>query len=209
MQSAVAQKNAMRSAVARPTARAARPSRAAVVVRASAESRRAVLSGFLATVALTAAKGASAAATPVDLFDDRKAKETGFDLIYEARDLDLPQSVRDGLTQARGSVESTLKRVKESEKRIDNELEPLVQKAYWTAAREELRNQVGTLRFDLNTLASAKGSKEAKKAALAARKDFVTSVEALDLALRKKDKDSALSKLSVAKASLDKALAAL
>ena len=34
-------------------------------------------------------------------------------------------------------------------------------------------------------------------------------VEALDLALRKKDKDSALSKLSVAKASLDKALAAL
>jgi len=208
MQTAVAQKNAMRSAVARPAARAA-PSRSAVVVRASAESRRAVLSGFLATVALTAAKGASAAATPVDLFDDRKAKATGFDIIYEARDLELPQSVRDGFTQARSSIEGTLKRVKESEKRIDNELEPLVQKAYWTEAREELRRQVGTLRFDLNTLASSKASKEAKKAALAARKDFVTSVEALDLALRKKDKDSALSKLSVAKASLDKALAAL
>jgi photosystem II oxygen-evolving enhancer protein 3 len=90
-----------------------------------------VLSGFLATVALTAAKGASAAATPVDLFDDRKAKQSGFDIIYEARDLDLPQSVRDGFTQARASVDATLKRVKESEKRIDTELEPLVQKAYW------------------------------------------------------------------------------
>lgn len=209
MQTAVAQKNAMRSAVARSAARTARPSRAAVVVRASAESRRAVLSGFLATVALTAAKGASAAATPVDLFDDRKVRETGFDLIYEARDLDLPQSVRDGLTQARSSVDSTLKRVKESESRIDTLLEPLVQKQYWTEAREELRRQVGTLRFDLNTLASAKSSKAEKKAALAARKDFVTSVEALDLALRKKDRDSALSKLAVAKSSLDKALAAL
>jgi len=178
------------------------------VVRASAESRRAVLSGFLATVALTAAKGASAA-TPVDLFDDRKAKKAGFDIIYEARDLDLPQSVRDGLDQARSSVEGTIKRVKESEKRIDNELEPLVTKAYWTEAREELRRQVGTLRFDLNTLASTKADKAAKKAALALRKDFITSVEALDLALRKKDKDSALSKLTVAKANLDKVLAAL
>jgi hypothetical protein len=45
-----------------------------------------------------------------------------------------------------------------------------------TEAREELRRQVGTLRFDLNTLASAKSSKEEKKAALALRKDFITSV---------------------------------
>jgi hypothetical protein len=43
--------------------------------------------------------GKAQAVTPVDLFDDRKARKTGFDLIYEARDLDLPQSTRDGLDQ--------------------------------------------------------------------------------------------------------------
>jgi photosystem II oxygen-evolving enhancer protein 3 len=46
-----------------------------------------VLGGLLAsTVAvLSSANKAQAAATPVDLFDDRKVKSTGFDLIYEAR----------------------------------------------------------------------------------------------------------------------------
>jgi hypothetical protein len=46
-----------------------------------------------------------------------------------------------------------------------------------TEAREELRRQVGTLRFDLNTLASTK-PKEAKKEALAARKEFIRAVSA-------------------------------
>jgi photosystem II oxygen-evolving enhancer protein 3 len=63
--------------------------RAAVVVRASAEdSRRAVLGGLLAGVAALAA---SPAANAIDIRDDRKARANGFDLIYEARDLDLPQ----------------------------------------------------------------------------------------------------------------------
>jgi hypothetical protein len=44
-----------------------------------------------------------------------------------------------------------------------------------TLAREELRLQVGTLRFDLNTLASVK-PKEEKKAALALRKEFLSAV---------------------------------
>jgi hypothetical protein len=44
-----------------------------------------------------------------------------------------------------------------------------------TEAREELRRQVGTLRFDLNTLASTKG-KEAKKETMALRKDFIRAV---------------------------------
>lgn len=90
-----------------------------------------MLSGLLAGVALTSAKSAFAAATPVDLFDDRKARKTGFDLIYEARDLDLPQSVRDGLTQARSDLSATVKRVKESEARLDSALEPSIAKAYW------------------------------------------------------------------------------
>lgn len=62
-------------------------------------------------MALTMANQAQAL-TPVDLFDDRKAKQTGFDLIYEARELDLPQNVRDGMTQARSNLADTKKRVK-------------------------------------------------------------------------------------------------
>ena len=169
-----------------------------------------VLGGFAAgAAALFAAGAANAAATPIDLFDDRAAKKKGYDLIYEARDLDLPQSTRDGLTQARSSLEETKKRVKESEKRIDSAIAPSVNKAYWTEAREELRRQVGTLRFDLNVLASAKAGKEEKKAALALRKDFLAAVEDLDLALRKKSKDTAAAKLQTAQAKLDAVLAAV
>lgn len=61
-----------------------------------------VLAGFVAAGAALLAAPKAQAVTPVDLFDDRKARNTGFDLIYEARDLDLPQSERDGLTQVRG-----------------------------------------------------------------------------------------------------------
>ena len=179
------------------------------MVRASAESRRALLSGLFAGAATLASAQAARALTPVDLFDDRKAIANGFDLIYEARDLDLPQDVRDGLVQARASIEGTVKRVKESEARIDAQLEGPISKAYWTEAREQLRRQVGTLRFDLNTLAGAKGGKEEKKKGLALRKSFIAAVEDLDLALRKKDKDTSLAKLGPVKKSLDDALAVL
>jgi photosystem II oxygen-evolving enhancer protein 3 len=176
-----------------------------VVVRA--EARREVLAGFVAAGASLLAVGqVQAAATPVDLKDDRTVRSRGFDLIYEARDLDLAQNVRDGMTQARTDLDATKKRVKESEARIDAALEPSIAKAYWTEAREELRRQVGTLRFDLNSLA-APLAKDERKAALALRKDFIKSVEDLDLALRKKDKDSALAKLAVAKSNLDSVLA--
>ncbi|GIL52023.1 hypothetical protein Vafri_7985, partial [Volvox africanus] len=200
---AVAQKVASRPAVA--------SRRGAVVVRASVETRRAVLGGLLAStvVALTSANKAQAAATPVDLFDDRKARNTGFDLIYEARDLDLPQSVRDGLTQARTSLDETIKRVKESETRIDADLEGFIKKNYWTEAREQLRRQVGTLRFDLNTLASSKAVKADKKKALELKKDFIQKVEDLDFALRAKDEPSALKKLEAAKSALDTVLASV
>jgi len=194
------------SAAVSSAARTVRPSRATVVVRA--EARREVLAGFVAAGAALLAAPKAQAITPVDLFDDRKVRDNGFDLIYEARDLDLPQAERDGLTQARKNLDATIKRVKESESRIDSAIKPSVDKAYWTEAREELRRQVGTLRFDLNTLASTKG-KEAKKDALAARKEFIKAVEDLDFALRKKDKESASSKLTAVQASLDKALSKL
>ena len=37
----------------------------------------------------------------MDIKDARKVREKGFDLIYEAREIDLPQATRDGLTQVR------------------------------------------------------------------------------------------------------------
>lgn len=66
---------------------------------------------------------------------------------------------------------------------------------------------MGTLRFDLNSLAGTKPGKEEKRKAYALRKQFIKSVEDLDLALRKKDKESALAKLSVAQANLDSVIA--
>lgn len=198
---AVAQKLA-RSAVA------ARPARSAVVVRASAEqSRRAVLGGLVAGAALSLAKGAQATATSINLIDDRKAVDNGFNLIYEARNLELPQNERDGLTQFRSDIAVTKSRVKESEARLDEDLEPFIKKNYWTEAREQLRRQVGTLRFDLNTLASAKGGKEDKKKALALGKVFIKKVEDLDFSLRAKDEASALKALEVSKKALDDVLA--
>lgn len=176
------------------------------MVRASieGESRRNVLAGLLAGAAALTASRANA----IDLFDDRKAKKAGYDIIYEARDLDLPQNVREGFTQARESIAETKKRVAESGKRISNELEPVVSKAYWTEAREQLRRQVGTLRFDLNTLASTL-EKPAKVKALSLKDEFLAEVEALDYALVKKDKETALKKLETVKAKLGNVLSTL
>merc|ERR1712093_913244 len=148
------------------------------------------------------------AVTPVDLKDYRKVKSTGFDIIYEARDLDLPQNVRDGLTQARTSVEDTKKRVVESKKRIAGEVLPYIEKAYWTEAKEALRLQVGTLRFDLNTLSETK-SKAEKKTALEAKKQFFSDIEKVDFAIREKKMDAALKSYDIAVKSLDTLLAQL
>ena len=48
-----------------------------------------------------------------------------------------------------------------------------------TAAREELRLQLGTLRFDLNTLGATKPGKSDKKKAILLKQDFIKKVEQL------------------------------
>jgi len=187
---------------AAPTPRAAR---AAVVVRASAEeSRRAVLGGLLAGVAALTASSAQA----LDLIDDRAAKKAGFDIIYEARDLDLPQNVRDGFTQIRSDLATAKARIAESEKRIDTTVAAFVDKQYWTEGRNELRRQVGTLRFDINALADTL-AKPAKKEVLAAKKEFLAAVDELDFAMRKKSPEKAAKALEATKAALDNVIAKL
>merc|ERR1719152_98905 len=167
---------------------------------------RRALATLVAGFAAVISSPKTVALTPVDLKDDRKAKSTGFDIIYEARDLDLPQNVRDGLTQARSSVDDTKKRVAESKKRITQGVLPYIKKAYWTKAKEALRLQVGTLRFDLNTLAETKPKAE-KKAALTAKKQFFTDIDKVDFAIREKKIDAALKAYDTAVSSLDAALA--
>ncbi len=89
-----------------------------------------VLGGLLAGAAFTLS-GAAQALSNVDIKDERAVLKTGFDLIYEARDLDLPQNTRDGMTQARTEIAATKARVKASEARIDKVLEPSIKKSYW------------------------------------------------------------------------------
>lgn len=167
--------------------------------------RREMMDGLaFAFAAGLAHEKAAFAVTPVDLKDDRKAKATGFDITYEARDLDLPQNVRDGMTQARTSAADTKKRVAESVKRLEA-VQSDIKVAYWSDAGNALRRQVGTLRFDLNTLAETKPAGE-KKVALAAKKAFFSDVEKLDLAIKEKKLEPALKAYDKASASLDAVL---
>jgi len=169
--------------------------------------RRELLNAAAFAVAASFA-GAASAATPVDIKDDRKARSTGFDLIYEARDTDLDQATRDGLTQARSSIKDTQARVAGIKNIMAKEMPPLIKKAYWTQAKEKLRLQVGTLRFDLNTLAAAKPKSE-KKTALAANKAFIVSAEKLDFAIRQKSMVNAEKAYAETMSSFDAALKTL
>ena len=72
-----------------------------------------------------------------------------------------------------------------------------VNKAYWTQARNELRRQVGTMRFDINNLVENKGSGKADA------KKFYKNVEQLDFAIRQKDKAAAAAALAVVQTSGD------
>ena len=90
-----------------------------------------VLGSLVAGVASLTAGKALADATPVDLFDDRNVRKKGFEIIYEARDLDLDQATRDGLSQFRGDLSATRDRYKEASKRIENSLGGYINKEYW------------------------------------------------------------------------------
>jgi len=173
-------------------------------VAARAFDKKSIAAGLLA---LTIAAPAFAV-TPVDIFDDRKAKKNGFDIIYEARDLSLPQAVRDGLAQPRGDLALTKTRVTESTKRIKNDVLPYIKKAYWTEAKEQLRRQLGTLRFDLNTLAEVKPKAERAKAQ-ALKNDFIRAIEETDLWVQKKDGAKAEKAFAKALAALDAVTAAV
>lgn len=108
----------------------------------------------------------------------------------------------------RGSLAATKARITEAERRVDGKLGGYVDKQYWTLAREELRGQLGTLRFDLNTVASSL-SKDGKKAATEAKNEFLAAADKLDFAIRQKNPAKAGAALAATQAALDAAIAKL
>merc|ERR1712176_667016 len=114
----------------------ARP-RSSTVAKAE---RREMMAGLALGLGSVAAQSKNAfAVTGVDVKDDRGAVKKGFDIIYEARELDLPQNQRDGLSQFRESGDATKKRLVESSDRLKKDVLVSIKKSYWPAASNELR----------------------------------------------------------------------
>merc|ERR1719387_493594 len=154
--------------------------------KAQVEGRRDLINGVAAALTAAVVPKNAFAVSPVDIKDDRKAIAKGFDIIYEARDLDLDQRVRDGMTQMKESPEATKKRIAESASRFTSEVLPGIEKEYWPQAIQSLRRQVGTLRFDLATLAEAKSGEEKKSSA---ESTSGLSDEAGNIRLRNEEKE--------------------
>merc|ERR1712190_364528 len=151
-----------------------------------------MMAGLALGLGTVAAQSKNAfAVTGVDVKDDRGAVKKGFDIIYEARELDLPQNQRDGLSQFRNSADDTKQRLVESSKRIKTTVLESINKNYWPEASGELRRQLGTMRFDLNNLAEQKEG-AAQKEVLAAKKSFINDIEKLDLAITNKNQKLSL-----------------
>ena len=91
----------------------------------------------------------------------------------------------------------------ESLNRLTGTVTDYSNKKYWTPAQNELRRQVGYLRFDLNALVEAKGSGDAEADAL------VKSVEDLDFAFRKKSPEKAAKAVAAVAANAASVKAAL
>lgn len=94
----------------------------------------------------------------------------------------------------------------DSQARLDGEVLPAINKSYWTEARQAMRRAMGTLRYDFNTLADAKGVAKATKPVT---KATFKKVDALDFAIRSKDKEAALKAFEEAKAAVDAELSSL
>ena len=80
-------------------------------------------------------------------------------------------------------------RIAEAAKRLEK-VGTDIDKAYWTDGREELRRYAGTLRFDINTLA-ASSSPEVRMQIMGAKKKLFANIEAMDMAMKNKDQQSA------------------
>ena len=138
------------------------------------------MAGLAAVVPAVAARRALAGSEKV-IVDIRGVKKTGWDYIDEARDGDLTQAQRDGSAQARGDLDVTKKRIAESKSRIETVVAGQIANGEWIQGQAELRRQLGTLRFDVDTVAGKRR----------ANPELFTAIDELDFAMRSKDADAA------------------
>ena len=168
----------------------ARAGRKAVVVcGAGPEGRRA----FLSTLAGTLAMGATGNAMAISSMKTEYSKNPAQPRLEGVPFWDMPYF--DGSTPAT--------RVKAAATRLV-QVEELAGKAYWTDARDALRQDMYTLRKDARSAAEGKGN---KAEVVAAYKQAMADLEDFDRACVKKS-DTAVSKAQAAIASVN-ALAAL
>eukprot|EP00227_Mantoniella_beaufortii_P007407 CAMPEP_0197592150 /NCGR_PEP_ID=MMETSP1326-20131121/14793_1 /TAXON_ID=1155430 /ORGANISM="Genus nov. species nov., Strain RCC2288" /LENGTH=208 /DNA_ID=CAMNT_0043157805 /DNA_START=20 /DNA_END=646 /DNA_ORIENTATION=+ len=175
---------------------AIRAKRTSVIVQASGDAKSKAISFFAAGVIAFSASPA-VALNQIELADQRVANKNGLQLIYEARDLNLSESSR-GEASSRNSFQKlttkqSLARASESVSRFNGDMVTYIDKAYWTQAANEVRRQVGTLRYDMNNLVETNGTATSRAEA----KAFYKSIEALDFAVRKKDQVGAKALLIV------------
>jgi len=135
----------------------------------------------------------------------QQAKTNGFQEIYEARALEnntynAKSSEAQRFALKKLDAAGTKARVAESGKRINEDVAPLIAKAFYPAAREEVRRQVGYLRFDLDNLIS-QAPKDTRKEAKALKLAFIADLEDLDFQLRQKNGASSSEALERTKAS--------
>jgi len=171
----------------------------------AAAGRREALKLAASTVLLAASPAlAASVAQDYQIIDDRKAKKNGFDLIYEARDLDVTNEAAPGdstrFALQKLSPADAKKRVATSVTRVKTAVPPLIAKEYYPVAQRELRTVVGYLRFDLKELAELSGSKKANLALVATAK---ADLEALDFQLRSKNLAGSQAAFTKAVASLE------
>merc|ERR1712060_160836 len=166
----------------------ARPNQAARVVlvraahNANAEtSSRRQMMGKLA---------GGAVATPISLIDDKdKSLDYKKNIADIAGNVEIDNKIRNGTKAAAEDKDFTIKRVQEGKKRLEGDVKTFVDKQFWYDAKQELRRQLGYMSVDMNTLIATSSD---KKAATSLKKEFFTSIDNLDFAIRKKDRESGL-----------------
>jgi len=153
----------------------------------SAQStRRSILGLFVAgvTVGAVAQKAlADVRSIKVDGPPPPSGGKLGTLLSDEARDLDLPLKERFYIQPL--SAEQAAARAKESAKEI-MEVKKLIEKKAWPYVQNDLRLRASYLRYDLNTIISARPKDEKKPLKTLTSKLFDT-IDNLDYAARSKD----------------------
>jgi len=187
--------------------------KAATTCSLESNTRRQALGFMAAGASLLSANGAFAEPPKMQVKDFGEVNRTGgLQEIYEARELANDNKPKAGsgtrFALKKLDVSGTKARVAESGKRLETEIAPLIESKYFPVAREELRRQVGYLRFDLNALV-AELPKDQKKSAAAKKDDLIDKIEALDFQLRQKNQEKASAALGAVNSAFGDATAGL